>query len=503
MNTLRNTFPFRGPRQRYGVVFLLATGFLPLGGCMVGPKYHMPTAPTPPAYKETGGWKAAEPGDQKLPEKWWEIFQDPQLNELEAQIDVSNQNLKAAFAQYQQSRAVLRYYRADYYPTVTATPSAGRTRYSNNRPPHNSSFSGVTFNDFVLPLELGYEVDVWGRVRRTVESYREQSQASAADLAAVNLSMHANLAFEYFAARSLDAEEKLLQDTVVQYENALNLNEALYQGGLVSEVFVQEAKTQLETTRAQAIDVGVTRAQFEHAVAVLVGKPPAEFTLPPLPLTAPPPRIPVGLPSELLERRPDIASAERRMASANEQIGIAKAAYYPQIALTASGGLESGSLASLFQGPSGWWSVGASALQTVFDGGRRLAVSDEAVQGYDSAVASYRQTVLSAFQQVEDNLAALRILEEEARVQNAAVQASQSSLDLSLIRYKGGVTSYLEVTTAQSAALGNQVTAVNLLGRRLANTVLLIQALGGGWDRSNLPERPECCGKLASNMSPN
>ena len=183
MNTLRNTFPFRGPRQRYGVVFLLATGFLPLGGCMVGPKYHMPTAPTPPAYKETGGWKAAEPGDQKLPEKWWEIFQDPQLNELEAQIDVSNQNLKAAFAQYQQSRAVLRYYRADYYPTVTATPSAGRTRYSNNRPPHNSSFSGVTFNDFVLPLELGYEVDVWGRVRRTVESYREQSQASAADLA--------------------------------------------------------------------------------------------------------------------------------------------------------------------------------------------------------------------------------------------------------------------------------------------------------------------------------
>ncbi|HME32524.1 MAG TPA: efflux transporter outer membrane subunit [Terriglobales bacterium] len=503
MKTMQNMFSFCNMWQRYWATGLLALGVLSFGGCVVGPNYHLPPAPTPPTYKEGGDWKAADPSDEKLAGKWWEIFQDPQLNALEEQIDVSNQNLKAAFAQYQQSRAVLRQYRADYYPTVTAAPSAGRTRYSNNRPPQNSSFNGITFNDFVLPLELSYEVDLWGRIRRTVESYRDQAQASAADLAAVNLSMHADLAFDYFAARSLDAEEKLLQDTVVQYENALNLNEALYQGGLVSEVFVQEAKTQLETTRAQAIDVGVARAQFEHAVAVLVGKPPAEFTLPPLPLTAPPPRIPVGLPSALLERRPDIAGAERRMASANAQIGVAKAAYYPSIGLTASGGLESGSLTSLLQGPSGWWSVGASALQTVFDAGRRRAVSDQAIQGYDSSVASYRQTVLSAFQQVEDNLAALRILEEEARVQGAAVQASQSSLDLSLIRYKGGVTSYLEVTTAQSAALGNQVTAVNILGRRLANTVLLIQALGGGWDRSNLPERPECCGKLASNMSPN
>ena len=503
MKTLRDMFSLCNSKHRYGATVILASGVLSLSGCVVGPNYHLPPAPTPPAYKEVGDWKAAQPSDDKLGGKWWEIFQDPQLNTLEEQIDVSNQNLKATFAQYQQSRAVLRQYRADYYPTVSANPSAGRTRYSNNRPPHNPSFSGVTFNDFVLPLELGYEVDVWGRVRRTVESYRDQAQASAADLAAVNLSMHANLAFDYFAARSLDAEEKLLQDTVVQYQNALDLNDALYQGGLVSEVFVQEAKTQLETTRAQAIDVGVARAQFEHAVAVLIGKPPAEFTLPPLPLTAPPPLIPVGLPSQLLERRPDIAAAERQMASANAQIGVAKAAYYPVIGLTASGGLESGSLTSLFQGPSGWWAVGASALQTVFDAGRRRAVTDQAIQGYDYSVASYRQTVLSAFQQVEDNLAALRILEDEARVQNAAVQASQSSLDLSLIRYKGGVTSYLEVTTAQSAALGNQVTAVNLLGRRLANTVLLIQALGGGWDRSQLPERPECCGKLASNMSSN
>ena len=502
MKTLRNTFSFGNTWQRYWATVILALEVLSFGGCVVGPNYHLPPAPMPPAYKEGGDWKAAQPGDEKLAGKWWEVFQDPQLNALQEQVDVSNQNLKVAFAQYQQSRAVLRYYRADYYPTLTATPSAGRTRYSYNRPPHSSTLDGISFNDFVLPLELSYEADVWGRVRRTVESYTAQAQASAADLATVNLSMHANLAFDYFAARSLDAEERLLQDTVVQYQNALDLNEALYQGGLASEVGVQEAKTQLETTRAQAIDVGVARAQFEHAVAVLIGKPPAEFTLPPLPLTAPPPLIPVGLPSELLERRPDIAAAERQMASANAQIGVAKAAYYPSIGLTASGGFESGSLTTLLQGPSGWWSVGASALQTIFDAGRRRAVSDQAIQGYDSAVASYRQTVLTAFQQVEDNLAALRILEEEASVLDAAVKASQSSLDLSLIRYKGGVTSYLEVTTAQSAALGNQVTAVNILGRRLANTVLLIQALGGGWDRSELPARPECCGKLASNAGP-
>ena len=443
-----------------------------------------------------GTWKTAQPNDQKLSSKWWEIFQDAQLNALEEQIDVSNQNLKAAFAQYQQARAVLRYYRADYYPTVTANPSAGRTRYSNNRPPHSATFSGVTFNDFVLPLELNYEADIWGRVRRTVESYRAQAQASAADLAGVNLSMHANLAFDYFAARTLDAEEKLLQDTVAQYEDALKLNEDRYQGGLASDVEVEQAKTQLETTRAQAIDVGVARAQFEHAVAVLIGKPPAEFALPPLPLTAPPPPIPAGVPSELLERRPDIAAAERQMASANAQIGVAKAAYYPLVNLTASGGFESGSITTLLQGPSALWSVGASALMTVFDVGRRRAVTDQAIQGYDYTVAYYRQTVLTAFQQVEDNLAALRILEQEATVQNAAVQASLSSLELSNIRYAGGVTSYLEVTVAQSMALSDEVTSVNLLGRRMANTVLLIQALGGGWDRSELPQRPECCGKL-------
>jgi NodT family efflux transporter outer membrane factor (OMF) lipoprotein len=475
----------------------LVVGMLQFIGCAVGPTYKTPVVPTPPAYKEIGNWKTAQPNDQSLGGNWWEIFQDPQLNALEQQINVSNQNLKVAVAQYQQSRAALRYARADYYPTVTTTPSATRERYSNNRPPQSSIFDGLTFNDFVVPVNVSYEVNAWGRVSRNVESYREQAQASAADLAVVNLSMHADLAVDYFAARSLDAEEKLLQDTVAQYEQALQLNEDRYQGGLASDVEVEQARTILETTRAQLLDVGVARAQYEHALAVL-GKAPADFTLPPLPLTAPPPPIPVGIPSELLERRPDIAGAERRVASANAQVGLAKTAYYPLINILASGGFESGSITTLLQGPSALWSVGSSAAVTIFDVGRRRAVNDEAKAGYDSAVASYRETVLGAFQQVEDNLAALRILEHEAGVQATAVQAAQQSLALSNTRYEGGVTSYLEVITAQNAALSDEVTAVNILGRRMASAVLLIQALGGGWDRSTLPQRPECCGKLVS-----
>ena len=396
---------------------------------------------------------------------------------------------------------MLRYYRADYYPTISAAPSATRNRYSKNRPPQSSTFSGITFSDFAVPLDFSYQVNTWGRVSRNVESYREQAQASAADLAVVNLSMHSDLAVDYFAARSLDAEEKLLRDTVAQYEQALNLNEDRYQGGLASEVDVQQARTILETTRAQMVDVGVARAQYEHAVALLIGKPPAEFNLPQLPLTMPPPAIPVGVPSELLERRPDIAAAERRVASTNAQVGLAKTAYYPLVNIMGEGGFNSGMITTLLQGPSAIWSVGLSASMTIFDVGRRRALSDEAKAGYDSSVASYRETVLAAFQQVEDNLAALRILQQEADTQATAVQAAQHSLWLSTTRYEGGVTSYLEVITAQNAALSDEVTAVNILGRRMASAVLLIQALGGGWDRSSVPDRPECCGKLVSGNS--
>jgi NodT family efflux transporter outer membrane factor (OMF) lipoprotein len=480
-------------------LFVVVPAMFLLGGCAVGPKYKTPTVPAPPAYKEMGNWKSAQPSDQNLGGNWWEIFQDAQLNALEQRINVSNQNLKAAVAQYQEARAALRYARADYYPTISAAPSATRQRYSDNRP--GSAARGTTFNDFVLPVDLSYQVNAWGRVSKNVESYREQAQASAADLAIVNLTMHADLAVDYFAARTLDAEEKLLQDTVGQYQQALQLNKERYKGGLASEVEVEQARTILETTQAQLVDVGVTRAQYEHAAAVLVGKPPADFSLPPTPLTTPPPPVPVGVPSELLERRPDVAAAERRVASANAQVGLAKTAYYPLINLVGSGGLESGAITTLLQGPSAFWAVGAAVAQTIFDGGRRHALNDETKAAYDSTVASYRQTVLTAFQQVEDNLAALRILEQEAGEQASAVQSARRSLALSNTRYEGGVTSYLEVITAQNAALSDEVTAVNILGRRMASAVLLIQALGGGWNRSNLPERPECCGKLAMNAN--
>lgn len=470
---------------------------LSIGGCAVGPKYNRPAVQVPPAYKEAGDWKPAQPNDQNLGGAWWEIFQDLQLNGLEDQINVSNQNLKAAEAQYTQARALLRYDRASYYPSIFGGASATRNRISNNRPPSLNT-DGVTYSDFQIPLELSYEVDVWGRVRKTVESQRSQAQASAADLATVNLSLHAQLALFYFQARSLDAQEQLLNSTVTEYEQAFQLTESRFKGGLASEVEVQQASTQLETTRAQAIDVGVLRAQNEHAIATLIGKPASSFHLSPLPLTSPPPSIPLELPSELLERRPDIAAAERRMAAANAQIGVAKAAYYPNISLGAAGGFESGVITTLLSGPSIFWSAGASAIAPIFDGGRRRANTDQAIAAYDQTVANYRETVLGGFQQVEDNLAALRILEKEADTQQRAVLASQKYLELSLTRYRGGITSYLEVTTAQSAALTDEVTAVNILGRRMTSAVLLIQALGGGWDRSELPQRPECCGKLTS-----
>ena len=490
------TFIERARRTRC-LVILPAIAVLQICGCTVGPEYKRPTAEVPPIYKESDNWKQARPNDQNLGGNWWEIFQDPQLNVLELQVNVSNQNLKAAAAQYTQARALVRYNRAAYYPTIDAGASATRNRISDNRPPSLAT-NGVTYNDFQIPLELSYEVDVWGRVRRTVESSREQAQASAADLATVNLSMHAQLALDYFQARTFDAEEQLLNSTVTQYQQALELIENRFAGGLASDLEVQQARTQLETTRAEAIDVAVARAQYEHSVAVLIGKPPADFSLAALPLTAPPPPIPTGLPSELLERRPDIAAAERRMASANAQIGVAKAAYYPTISLGAAGGFESGVISTLISGPSIFWSAGGSAVAPIFDAGRRRANLDQAVAAYDQTVANYRETVLTGFQQVEDNVAALRILEHEAQVQNDAVTAAQKYLELSITRYKGGVTSYLEVTTAQSAALSDELTAVNILGHRMVDAVALVQALGGGWNSSELPQRPECCGKLTS-----
>jgi len=475
-----------GPRYWCGWT-LTSLSLLLLGGCTVGPRYARPAAPAPPQYKELPpAWKAAQPNDQVAKGKWWEVFEDEQLNKLEEQINVSSQTLKAAQAQFEQARAIVRINRSNLYPSVTAGVNVTRSHQSTNRP--NGRLSPASnYADLQLPVDASYEADVWGRVRRAVEAARANAQASAADLESVSLSLHAELATDYFQVRALDAEEQLLNSTVSAYEKALRLTQNRYTGGIASQVDVAQAQTQLETTRAQAIDLGVQRAQFEHAIAVLIGQPASTFTLAVSPLANTPPVVPVGLPSELLERRPDVAGNERRMAAANAQIGIARAAYYPAITLSATGGFESTSIASWFNGPSGFIAGSASALVTAFDAGRRRAVTDEAQAAYDQSAANYQQTVLGAFQEVEDSLAALRLLEDEAKTQDAAVAAAEHSLALSTNRYKGGVATYLEVITAQSFALSDQRTAVEIAGRRMAASVSLIKALGGGWSSANLP----------------
>lgn len=463
----------------------LLAGVMLMGGCAVGPRYSRPSAPVPTDYKETPqNWKPAQPADQTLRGKWWEIYQDPQLNTLEEKINISNQSLKAAQAQFEQARATVRYNRADYYPTITAGVAASRERFSQNRPLALSTVR--TTNDLVIPVDMSYEPDVWGRVRRTVEAARASAQASLADLESVSLSVHAELAVDYFSARELDAEAKLLDDTVASYVKQLELTENRYKGGVASQVDVAQAQTQLETARAQAIDVREQRTQFEHAIAVLIGEPASTFSLPVVPLNASPPVIPPGLPSELLERRPDVAANERLMAAANAQIGVAKAAYFPLFNLFPSAGFESTTIVNWLSSPSAFALVGASAVVTAFDAGRRQAASDQARAAYDQTVANYRQDVLTAYQEVEDNLAALRLLEDESNTQAAAVAAAEHSLALSNNRYRGGVTSYLEVITAQFTALGDERTAVQLSGRRMVDSVLLIKALGGGWDAASL-----------------
>jgi NodT family efflux transporter outer membrane factor (OMF) lipoprotein len=468
---------------------LAATGaFLLLSGCSVGPRYSRPSAPVPPAFKETPeNWKQAQPADQALRGKWWEIYQDPQLNALEEKINLSNQTLKAAQAQFAQARALLRQNRADYYPTVSVGPSVTQSRISQNRPLRAATSSTTNYTDLVLPVDVSYEPDVWGRVRHTVEAARANAQASAADLESVNLSLHAELAIDYFQARALDAQIQLLDSTVAAYEKALQLTQNRYEGGIASQVDVAQAQTQLETTRALAIDLRAQRTAYEHAIATLGGEPASTYALPPAALNAVPPATPPGVPSDLLERRPDIAAAERRISAANAQIGIARSAYFPALSLTAEGGFESTTITNWLSGPSGFAAVGLSAVETLFDAGRRHAISDQAAAAFDQSVANYRQNVLTAFQEVEDNLAALRILEQESQTQARAVAASEHSLALSNNRYRGGVATYLEVITAQSVALSDERTAVEISGRRMVDSVLLIKALGGGWNAASLP----------------
>ena len=434
-----------------------------------------------------GEWNPSQPQDQVWRGSWWEVFGDPQLNALEEKINISNQNLKIAEAQFRQARDLIRIERSSLYPTVNGGASISVLQLSKNAP-NPSPKAGQTQGDFVLPVDLSYEVDAWGRIRRTVEAARAGAQASAADLETARLSLHAELAADYFALRGLDAQKHLLDSTVVAYQKALDLTTNRYNGGLAAKVEVAQAETQLETTEAQAIDVGVQRADFEHAIAALIGQPASTFSIPASPLDTPPPRIPVGLPSDLLQRRPDIAAAERRVAAANAQIGIAMTAYYPTLSLNAVAGLEGSSITNWFAWPSRFFAVGPALVETLYDAGRRHAFTDQAWAAYDANVAAYRQTVLTAFQEVEDNLAGLRILDAESAKQNQAVQSAERSLALSNNRYKGGLVTYLEVTTAQSAALSNERTAVDILTRRMNSTVFLIKALGGGWDVSKLPQ---------------
>ncbi len=461
-------------------------GLLAAAGCATAPTYVRPEAVTPPAYSETGPWKPAQPNDEVARGQWWAIFHDPQLDALEARIDVANNTLRAAQAQFDQARALVRYASAARSPQVSGTAAASRNDHSENTP-NWSATANEHYSDYLLRLDASYEVDVWGRVRSSVAASRAAAQASAADLEAVRLSLHAELAADYFALRATDAEQDLLRSSVAAYEKALELTRNRHRGGVATAVDVAQAEAQLETTRAELIDVEARRAPLEHALATLVGQAPGTVKLPPVPAAAEPPAIPPGLPADLLERRPDVAAAERRVAAANAQIGVAASAFYPAIALTANTGFESSALVNLIQGVSGFWTAAPLAAMTLVDGGRRRAVSAQAKAGYEQAVALYQATTLSALREVEDQLATLRVLDQEAAVQRAAVEASNRSLELSNNRYKGGIATYLEVVVAQTAALNNERVGVSILARRLTASVLLIKALGGGWDASRLP----------------
>jgi NodT family efflux transporter outer membrane factor (OMF) lipoprotein len=471
-----------------------------LAGCKVGPNYQRPGAPPPPEYKggtspgavvpppnpNGGTWKPASPSDGMLRGKWWEVYQDSQLNALEEQIAPQNQNLRAALEAYLSARDQVRVARADFYPTLSVTPAASRDQVSSHRPLIATS-TQTGYSDFQLEGQASWEPDLWGRVRRNVEAAHENAQASAADLANLDLSLHAELATDYFELRGLDSDARLLEQTVTDYQHQLDLNEQLVKGGLATEVVVAQALTLLETTRAQLVDVNQGRNQFEHAIATLINKEARDVTLAPVPLDLTLPRVPVGVPSQLIERRPDIAAAERRAAAANAQIGIAISAFYPNVVLGGGGGFESTNIGTLIQGPSALWSLGAQATELLFDAGKRHAVTDQARHNYEAQASTYRGTVLGAFNEVEDRLSDLKVLEDEATTEQRAVAAAQHSLDLSNQRYKGGATNYLEVLIAESTLLSNQRTSTDLVTRQFAASVGLVRALGGGWDTTQLP----------------
>jgi len=465
-------------------------------GCNFAPKYSKPSLQTPAAFKEltpgdfkeTDGWKTAEPKDDAVRGQWWEMFGDEQLNKLEAEADAFNQSVAVALANFQAARAVVKQARAQLFPTVTANPAATRSRQGdlNSSSPFASSRKATTF--LSLPFDASWEPDFWGNVRNTVKANSLTSQAAYDDLENVRLTVKAEVAADYFQVRALDAQRRLLDSTVAAYRESLQLAQARYQTGIASDQDVAQAETQLNTTEAQATDLGIQRAQLEHAIALLLGKPASVFSIPVEPLKATPFAIPFGVPSSLLERRADIAGAERRVAAANAQIGVARAAYFPTVTLSGSAGFQSSSAANLLTGPAFAWSVGANLAETLFDAGRRMAVTEQSRATYQGTVANYRQTVLTAFQEVEDNLSTLRLISLELQQQNAAVKSSQRYLALATDRYKLGIDSYLNIIAAQTALLNNQRTEVNLRLQQITASVQLIKALGGGW---NMGEKPK------------
>jgi NodT family efflux transporter outer membrane factor (OMF) lipoprotein len=473
------------------LLLALAGMTLFMGACkMVGPNYQRPPAPASPAFKEPlpQGWKEATPADATLRGKWWELYHDPQLNALEEQVSIDNQNVHAAEAQFREAKATVRIAHAGLYPLVTVGPTVTASQSPSNFT--NSGQVSATAKVrglYDVPFSASYTADLWGSIRRTITADKELAQATAGDLENAKLLFQSELAQDYFQIHGIDGDAQLLADAVRSYDEFLTLTRNRYDSGVASLGDVAQAQTQLETTRAELVDLGIQRAQLEHAIAILTGKPPSTLEIPRAPIKDLPPPVPVSVPSTLLERRPDIAAAERRVGAANEQIGITMAALYPTLTIAATGGIESSDIAKLFTWTSRFWSVGPTLSYTIFDAGRRHAQVSVAEAAYDVTVANYRQTVLTAIQQVEDNLAALRILAGEADVQDRAVKAAEESLQISTAQYTGGVVSYLQVITSQTTALANERVALGLLTRRMTASVLLIQALGGGWDTGKLP----------------
>jgi len=496
-----------------GMIQLCAAALLlMLSGCVVGPKYHPPAAPAPAAvykesptqFKETEGWTVAQPADAKLRGKWWEIFNDPELDALEDQLDINNQNIKQYFENFMAARAVVREARSQYFPTLSTAPSFNRSRTSGNlnTAPVNTSGTGTAAKQlqstiYSLPLEASWEPDLWGKVRNTVRQAHYAAQVSAADLENERLAEQASLAEYFFEIRGQDELQRIYDDTVAADQKAYELTRSLYEAGIDDQISVVEAETTLQSAQAGATNVGIARAQYEHAIAMLVGKAASDFSIPVRPMTVAPPPIPVGVPSELLERRPDVAAAERTMAEANAAIGIAYAAYYPNLTLSAEGGFESSAFHNWLSWPSRFWSVGASIPETIFDAGLRRATVQQHVATYNADVASYRQTVLSAFQQVEDSLAEVRILSKEIQQEQQAVNLAQTYLKLEQARYETGVDPYVAVLIAQTTVLADQQVLNTLQVQQMTSAVALVEALGGGWDRSQLPSTQQVTQKPA------